>query len=398
MGIRISEKCGGISPSTTLRLNALVGELRAQGRDVISMAAGEPDMDTPLVIKAAAIQALNEGKTKYTATAGILPLRQAIAKSLKDRYGLDYSPKEIMASSGAKQSLLACLSAVINPGDEVILPTPCWLSYPELIRMADGVPVLVETTAEQGYVPEAQAIAEKISDKTRAILINSPGNPTGGMYDERRLAEIARLAQAHDLAIISDEIYDAFVYGGARHVPIAAISEDARARTITINGFSKAYAMTGWRLGYAAGPQEVIAAMDAYQSHAAGNPNTLAQYAGLAALEESGLAQDIVAAFAARRDMMLTALDTLPQVTFFPPQGAFYVLVDISALIGKHYQGKVISDDTVFAEMLLEEAGVSVVPGGAFYAPGTCRLSYAISEERMSEAIRRIGVFISQIS
>jgi len=244
---------------------------------------------------------------------------------------------------------------------------------------------------------DMDAVAAALTDKTRLLLYTSPSNPLGWVATQAEQQALLDFCRRHGLWLLADEVYERLYYQGevAPSILRLCTRDDA---VIVVQSFSKTYCMTGWRLGYAAGPQEVIAAMDAYQSHAAGNPNTLAQYAGLAALEESGLAQDIVAAFAARRDMMLAALDTLPQVTFFPPQGAFYVLVDISALIGKHYQGKVISDDTVFAEMLLEEAGVSVVPGGAFYAPGTCRLSYAISEERMSEAIRRIGVFISQIS
>ena len=398
MGIVISDKCRGISPSTTLRLNALVGELRAKGRDVISMAAGEPDMDTPEIIKAACVKALEEGKTKYTATAGILPLRQAIALRLKRSYGLDYNPGAVMATSGAKQALLACLTAILNPGDEVLLPSPCWLSYPELIRMADGTPVIVKTDAAQGYVPDGDAIRKKISAKTRAILINSPSNPTGAVYSQEKLAEVAAIAREHDLAIISDEIYEAFVYGDAEHIPVASINQDAKSRTVIINGFSKAYAMTGWRLGFAVGPEDVIAAMDAYQGHAAGNPSTLAQYASLAGLENSKAAHDIVTAFAARRDRMLKALEGVPGVTFFPPKGAFYVLADISRLIGKKYHATVISDDTVFAELLLEYAGVSVVPGEPFFAPGTCRLSYAVSEERIEEAIKRLGAFVSEIA
>ncbi len=397
MAIRISDKCAGISPSATLKLNALVTELRAQGRDVISMAAGEPDMDTPKSIKDAAIKALEEGKTKYTATAGILPLRQAIADSLKRRYGLAYAPSQVMVASGAKQALLGALAAVLNPGDEVLLPTPCWLSYPELIRMADGVPVLVGTTASQGYVPDISDFEARLTPKTRAVLITSPSNPTGAVYSKERLSQIAELAQAHDLVIISDEIYEAFVYEGTRHVPIASLGEDAMSRTVTISGFSKAFAMTGWRLGYAAGPREVIAAMDAYQSHAAGNPNSLAQYAGLAALEDVGLAQEIVTAFVSRRERMLAGLGAIPGISFFPPQGAFYVMMDVSGLIGKRYHDQVITNDTVFAELLLAHQGVSVVPGESFFAPGTCRLSYAISEARIDEALARLKAFVSAL-
>ncbi|MGI6695698.1 MAG: pyridoxal phosphate-dependent aminotransferase [Christensenellales bacterium] len=397
MAIRISDKCKGINPSATLRLNALVAQLRAQGRDVISMAAGEPDMDTPQLIKDAAVKALEEGKTKYTATAGILPLRQAIADSLKGRYGLDYAPGQVLVASGAKQALIGALTAILNPGDEVLLPTPCWLSYPELIRMADGVPVLVATSADKGYVPDIDALKESITPRTRVILITSPGNPTGAVYPQALLEEIAALAKAHGLAIISDEIYEAFVYEGARHVPIASLSDDAMGRTVTISGFSKAFAMTGWRLGYAAGPKDVITAMDAYQSHAAGNPNSLAQYAGLAALENAQLVQDIVSAFSSRRRRMLAGLSGIPGISFFPPQGAFYVLMDVSRLLGKRYKDQVISNDTVFAELLLEHQGVSVVPGESFFAPGTCRLSYAISEARIDEALARLKAFVSGI-
>ncbi len=398
MGIRISDKCRGISPSATLRLNALVAEKRAQGQDVISMAAGEPDMDTPEAIKAAAIRALEEGKTKYTATAGIPALRQAIADALNKHHGLAYAPSEVMVSSGAKQALIGCLTAVLNPGDEVLLPSPCWLSYPELIRMADGVPVLVETTVGTGYVPDTKSLQAKLTGKTRAVLINSPNNPTGAVYNRAELEEIAAFAKTHDLAIISDEIYDAFVYEGVCHVSVASLSEDAKNRTVIVNGFSKSFAMTGWRLGYAAGPKGLIAAMDAYQSHAAGNPNSLAQYAGLAALEDSHMAQGIVAAFAARRKRLLAGLEGIPGTRFFPPQGAFYVLLDVSGLIGKSYQGQDIADEMVFAELLLEHQGVSVVPGGPFFAPGTCRLSYAVSEARIDEAIRRLKAFVSQIA
>ena len=398
MAVRISNRCKGISPSATLKLNALVSDLRAQGRDVISMAAGEPDMDTPKSIKEAAIKALEEGKTKYTATAGILPLRQAIADSLKRRYGLDYAPSQVMVASGAKQALLGCLMAVINPGDEVLLPSPCWLSYPELIRMADGVPVMVETSASKGYVPDITDFEAKLTAKTRAVLITSPSNPTGAVYSKERLSQIADMARARDLIIISDEIYEAFVYEGQEHVPLASLGKDAKARTVIISGFSKAYAMTGWRLGYAVGPKEVIAAMDAYQSHAAGNPNSLAQYAGLAAINDSQLADDIVTTFAARRKRMLAGLANIPGISFFPPQGAFYVMMDVSQLIGKKYEGKEITDDTSFAELLLEHQGVSVVPGDSFFAPGTCRLSYAISEARIDEAMARLKAFVSGLS
>lgn len=398
MPLKVSSVCRNITPSATLRLNAMVAEMRKQGRDVISLAAGEPDFGTPENICLAAKQAIDQGKTKYTASSGIPELRQALAAQIKRDKGLGYQPNEIIVCTGAKQAVIGALYALLEPGDEVLLPAPCWLSYPEMVRMAGGVPVMVPTTIRQGYVPSMEQLSAAVTGRTRAIILNSPNNPTGVVWSREALEMVLALAQAHDLAIISDEIYETLVYEGARHIPVASLSEDAFSRTVTVSGFSKAYAMTGWRLGYAAGPRPVIQAMDAYQSHATGNPNSVAQYAGLAAVTGD---QDSVArmarAFERRCQLMLRLLSQIPGVSFPAPQGAFYVLVDVSAFFGRRCAGKVISSDSAFAELLLEHALVSVVPGEPFYAPGCVRLSYATDEKRIEEAMARIQRFISSL-
>lgn len=398
MSVSLSKVCGGITASTTLRLNALVVELRAQGQDIIGLAAGEPDFDTPANIVAAANRAMEEGQTHYTAVSGIPSLRQAICDHLLKEKGLPYEKGNIIVGTGAKQVLYEALRAIVDPGDEVILPAPCWLSYAEMTCMCGGVPVIVDSRVEDGFEPDIADIAAKVTEKTKAILINSPNNPTGAVWSEKTLRQIAELAEEKDFWIISDEIYEKMVYDGSRHISIATMSDDARKRTILISGFSKAYAMTGWRLGYAAGDKSVIAAMDAYQSHATGNTNSIAQFAGVEALkgpQES--VEKMVEAFGQRRELMLSCIRQIPGITCIEPKGAFYVLLDIEDCIGRVYEGKVITDDGVFAELLLQYAQVSVVPGGPFFAPGYVRLSYAVSEERILEAMRRIAQFVGDV-
>ncbi len=395
MPLKVSTVCRNITPSTTLRLNALVNELKKQGQDVISLAAGEPDFATPSHICEAAHAAIDQGKTKYTASSGIPELRQALAAQMKQDKNLSYQASEIIVCTGAKQAVIGALYALLEPGDEVLLPAPCWLSYPEMVRMAGGVPVVVQTSIEQGFLPSREQVQAAIAPRTKAIILNTPNNPTGVVWPRESLEMIADLAQAHDFAIISDEIYEALVYAGAEHVAIAGLSEDAFSRTITISGFSKSYAMTGWRLGYAAGPKPIIEAMDAYQSHATGNPNSIAQYAGLEAVRgEQDSVHGMCQAFERRCQLMLRLLGDIPGLSFPTPQGAFYVLVDISALLGKSYAGQPILSDAQFAQLLLEQALVSAVPGEPFYAPGCLRLSYAIDDARIEEAMARLKRFV----
>lgn len=399
MPLTVSSVCQNITPSTTLRLNALVTEKRKQGLDIISLAAGEPDFATPAFICEAAKEAVDLGRTKYTASSGIPELRQAVARYMKQHKGLDYQPSEVIVCTGAKQAIIGALYAVLEPGDEVLLPAPCWLSYPEMVRMAGGVPVVIHTTIEQGFLPSVQQLQAAVTSRTKAIILNTPSNPTGVVWPKKVLESIAELARLHDFYIISDEIYETLVYAGAEHIAVAGLSADAFSRTITISGFSKAYAMTGWRLGYAAGPREVIQAMDAYQSHATGNPNSIAQYAGLAALTgDQGCVTTMCQAFERRCHMMLSLLSDIPGLSFATPRGAFYVLVNISPLLGKSFQGQAVNSDAEFAELLLEHALVSVVPGEPFFAPGCLRLSYAIDEKRISEAVARLKRFVSSLS
>ncbi|HHX20696.1 MAG TPA: pyridoxal phosphate-dependent aminotransferase [Clostridiales bacterium] len=399
MSRSISAVCRNITPSATLRLNAIVNEKRAQGLDIIGMGAGEPDFPTPAAICAAAKQAIDTGKTKYTAANGIPELRKAVGAHVNRLYGLTYGPNEVIIGTGAKQVLMEALIAILDPGDEVILPAPCWLSYPEMIRMAGGVPAMVLTTAQQGFLPSMQALSDAITPRTKAILINTPNNPTGAVWGENLLREVAQLAVQHDLFIISDEIYETLVFSGARHVPIATLGDEVFERTITISGWSKAYAMTGWRLGYALGPKDVINAMGAYQSHATGNPNSIAQYAALEALQgPQDSVEDMRLAFERRRDLMLELSSGIPGIACAPPQGAFYVLMNIQGLVGKRYQGQEIRNDEDFTELLLEHKLVSVVSGTPFCAPNCVRLSYAIADDTIREAMRRIAEFVKELT
>lgn len=398
MPLTISNVCRNITPSTTLRLNAMVIEKRAQGLDIISLGTGEPDFPTPPHICDAAKRAIDNGKTKYTAVEGVPDLRKAVADHLANTKGLRHAPSEVLIGTGAKQVLIEALHAVLDPGDEVILPAPCWLSYPEMVRMAGGVPVVVTSSAAEGFMPAASSIAAAVTPRTKAIILNTPNNPTGAVWGRDLLKAVGDIAVQHDFYIISDEIYETLIYGEARHVPVATLSDDIFRRTITVSGFSKAYAMTGWRLGYASGPRDVIAAMAAYQSHATGNTSSIVQYAGLEAITASQQSvQDMRAAFERRRNMMVQMVANIPGVTCAEPNGAFYVLLNISSLLGATCSGAVIDNDTTFAELLLEHALVSVVPGEPFYAPGCVRLTYALADDRAAEAMRRIAAFVKSL-
>ena len=398
MARTISKLCSGIAPSVTLGINAKVAEMKTQGLDVISMGTGEPDFNTPLHIRKAAEQAMAEGRTRYTAVPGIPELRQALADYLARTWNLHYESKQIITCTGAKQALVGALQAILDPGDEVILPEPCWVSYPEMVRMAGGVPVAVKSTLEQGFVPTPDQLRAAVTPRTKAIIINSPNNPTGAVWTREQLQMAADIAREFDFYIISDEIYNQLVFAGAEHVPVPTLSQDAYERTILIDGFSKSYAMTGWRLGLAAGPADVIAAMSAYQSHATGNPCSIAQYAALAAvMGDQTCVKDMTAAFARRRDLMVSLAREIPGIRFFEPQGAFYILLDIRALVGKTMGGKVIENSGDFAEGLLAEEMVAVVPGEAFGADNCCRLSYAIDDARIVEAMKRIAAFVKKV-
>lgn len=398
MSRSISRMCKAIAPSVTLSIDAKAKDMKQQGLDVVGFGAGEPDFPTPPHICDAAKEAIALGMTRYTPSEGTLALRKAICEKLQRDNGLSYTPAEIIVSNGAKHSLFTIFQAILDDGDEVLIPTPCWVSYPEMVRMAGGEPVYVETSEENDFVPSKAALREKITPRTKALIITSPSNPNGSVWPYTALEYAAGLAKEHDLFIVSDEIYEMLLYDGRRHASIASVSEDARARTFVVNGLSKAYAMTGWRIGYAAGPADVIKAMANFQSQATSNPNSIAQHAGVAALLGSqSCVTEMVAEFEHRRNYMVEHIGWIPGLSCKKPAGAFYVMLNIKPLIGRKYKGREIAGSMDFAELLLTEEKVAVVPGVAFEAEGYCRLSYAVSLDDIKKGLDRIERFVEQL-
>lgn len=401
MPLELSRVCAAISPSPTLAIDAKAKELRAGGRDVISFCAGEPDFITPAYIRDAAKRALDMGMTKYTPASGTLGLRKAVCAKLRDDNGLIYTPAQVIVSNGAKFSLFAALSAILNPGDEVLIPTPCWVSYPEMVRIAGGVPVLVEGAPQKGFVTEAQDIAPFVTEKTKVLILNSPNNPNGCVWNRAQLQEIADLAVERGFYVISDEIYEKLIYDGEEHVSIASLGEAIYNQTIVVNGVSKAYAMTGWRIGYAAGPLPIIKAMGSMQSQIASGSNAMAQYASEIALTAPEGPQEIErmrAAYDGRRKHIVSRLNAIDGLRCVMPKGAFYVMMDMSALMGRHCGDTVVDSSMTFASLLLERADVAVVPGDAFCTEGFCRLSYATSMEVIDKGVDRIAAFIATLT
>lgn len=394
----LSKKAGKISTSLTLAITAKAKKMKADGIDVIGFGAGEPDFNTPKNIREAAIKAINEGMTKYTAASGIIELKQAISQKLKKDNNLDYITDQIIVSTGAKQCLANVLQAILNPGDEVIIVSPYWVSYPELVKLADGSPVFVKTEESNKFKLTITNLNNAITPKSKAIILNSPNNPTGTTYSREELIKIAEFAKINNLIIISDEIYEKLLYGNNAHISIASLSEDAYLRTIVINGLSKAYAMTGWRIGYAAGSTEIIALMSNIQSHTTSNPNSIAQYASIEALNgEQDDVYDMIKQFKLRRDYMVKKINSIDNLSCIEPEGAFYVMVNISNVLNKLIDGKVIKDSISFSKLLLEKKNVAVVPGIAFGADNFIRLSYATSVENIKEGLNRIESFVSNI-
>lgn len=398
MPLSVSRRCAGITPSATLAIDARAKALKSQGQRIISFAAGEPDFPTPGYICDAAREAISLGLTRYTPASGTLELKKAICDKFSRDNNLSYTPNQIIVSNGAKQALLNAFVALLDPGDEVLLPAPCWVSYPEMIRMAGGVPVYVQTSEESGFMPSASQLEAMITPRTKALLINSPSNPTGCIYPLSLLEEIAELAVRKEIYVVSDEIYEQLIYDGEKHVSIASINDAIKEQTIVVNGVSKTYAMTGWRIGYAAGPREVVDAMSAYQSHATSNPNSIAQYASMEALRGGErYIQTMREEFDARRKLMTGLINKIDGLSCMVPQGAFYVMANCRSLMGCFYHGKRIENAIDLSAMLLEEAKVAVVPGEPFEAPGYCRLSYAISREDIEEGVQAIENFIHKL-
>lgn len=396
--MNLSKKAGNISPSITLTITAKANELKAQGVDVVSFGAGEPDFNTPENIINSAIKAMHDGKTKYTPAGGILELKKTICKKFKNDNELDYIPEQITISTGAKQCLANTFMAILNPGDEVLIPIPYWVSYPELVKLADGVPVFVETSKENNYKYTIADLEKAVSNKTKAILLNSPNNPTGTIYHKDELEEIAQFAKKHDLLIVSDEIYEKLIYDEEKHISIASLSQDAYERTIVINGVSKTYAMTGWRLGYVAASKEITKLMTSIQSHMTSNVNTITQYAAIEAL--NGPVEDLnnmVKEFEKRRNFMIDRLSKIDGVSIIRPNGAFYIMVNISSYFNTSFKGEEIKNSVDFAKVLLDEEKVAVIPGAGFGLDEYIRLSYATSMNIIETGIDRIATFLGKI-
>ena len=397
MALTISQKCKNIQPSVTLAIDSRAKQLRAMGLDVIGFGAGEPDFDTPKYIKDAAKDALDAGLTKYTPVSGTVELKNEIqAKLLRDN-NLEYEQTDIIVSTGAKQCLFNALSAILDPGDEVLIPAPAWVSYPEMVAMAGGVPIMVSGSAENNFTVPAEELAAHITPKTKALILNSPNNPTGCVLDATLLRQYADLAVEHGFYVISDEIYEKLIYDGGRHVSIASLGEDIKAQTIVINGVSKSYSMTGWRIGYAAGPKNVIKAMTSFQSHTTSTANSIAQHAAAVALTNGErFMHESLMEFTARRNLMFDMLASIDGLKCTMPQGAFYMMLNISSLIGKKVNGKVISGSDDFASALLESKMVAVVPARAFGDDRYVRLSYATTREKIIVGIGRIAEFVKE--
>ena len=393
-----SKKAMEINPSITLEITAKAKELKEKGVDIASFGAGEPDFNTPSNIIKAAYDAMESGKTKYTATSGILELRQAVCDKFKKDNNLEYEPSQIIISTGAKQSLANAFLAILNPGDEVIIPTPYWVSYPELVKIAGGIPVYCNCKEENDYKYTLQDLNDILSDKTKAILINSPNNPTGSIYNKEELELIANFAKENDILIISDEIYEKLIYDDEKHISIASLSEDALNRTIVINGLSKSYAMTGWRIGYSASNKEIAKLMSSLQSHITSNASSIAQYGALEALTGSQESiNNMVKEFGNRRKYMINRISEFRDISIIKPKGAFYIMMDVSKYYGKSYNGKVIESSLDFAKQILEEEKVAVIPGIGFGLDKYIRLSYATSMEIIEKGLNRIEKFIKDI-
>lgn len=398
MSLSVSHRAQNIAPSLTLSIDARAKEMRATGLDVVGFGAGEPDFATPQFICDAAKEALDKGMTRYTPAAGTVALRQAICDKLKRDNDLDYTPSDIIVSNGAKHSLYTIFQTIIDPGDEVLIPTPCWVSYPEMVRMAGGIPVFIPSDESNNFVPTHRDIASRVTRRTKAIILTSPSNPNGSVWSREDLMFVANLAVTHPFFVVSDEIYEKLLYDGAEHVSIAQLGEQIKNQTFVVNGMSKAYAMTGWRIGYVAGPRIEIRAMGAFQSQATSNPNAMAQYASIAALEsDQSCVAEMVKEFEKRRDVMYERINAIPGLSCLKPQGAFYIMLNIKNILGRTYHGRAIEGSMDFAELLLAEKQVALVPGVAFEAEGYCRLSYATSLEQITKGLDRIEAFVSEL-
>lgn len=399
--MQFSQAFHRVRPSASIAASQRARELRAQGRDVIALSAGEPDFDTPDHIKAAAEHAMAEGKTKYPPVSGIAELRQAIVAKFKRDNELDYDVSEVMVSNGGKQVIVNALMATVDTGDEVIVPAPFWVSYPEMVHLCGGTPVIVESSAEDAYKLTPEALEQAITPNTKWLLFNSPCNPSGAVYSRAEVKALTEVLLAHPhVGIISDDIYEHLVYDGLEFTTPVQVEPRLKERTLTVNGFSKAYAMTGWRVGFAGGPQELIKAMDKIQGQVTSGVNSIAQWAAVEALNgPQGFIKEWRDSFAERRDLVVKLMNEAPGIKCQLPQGAFYVYPECGDLLGRQTpDGRVIETDKDFTEALLEAEGVALVHGGAFGLSPNFRISYAASEVELREACKRIQRFCASLS
>lgn len=391
---KLTERTKRLSPSLTLAISAMYKELVREGKDAINFSVGEPDFDTPKHISDATIKAIKDGFTRYTAASGIPELKEAICEKLKAENGLDYTTKNIIVGTGAKQPLFNAFLSICEEGDEVLVPTPYWVSYSEMVKVTDATPVYIECLEENDFKLDIQVLENAITDKTKCMILNSPGNPTGTVYTKEELRAIADLAVKYDFYIISDEIYEKLIYDDKEHVSIASLNDEIKKRTVVVNGMSKAYAMTGWRLGYAAASEEIIGAMNKLQSHSTSNPTSFVQMGALEALR--GPKDSVVAMreeFDKRRLFMVKTINEMDNVSCRTPSGAFYVMMNIKNIIGRTINGKVINNSMDFSTHLLETKHVATVPGSAFGMEGFVRLSYATSMDNIKKGLNIIAKF-----
>lgn len=395
---RLARRIRSISPSLTLAVSAKAKAMKAAGEDIITFGVGEPDFNTPEHIVEAAIEALEKGHTKYTASSGLPELRRAICEKFRRDNGLEYEPSQIIVSNGAKHSIFNVCFALIDEGDEVIIPAPYWLTYPEVVKVCGGVPVFVKAKKKAGFKITPEQLKSAITPKTKLFIFNSPCNPTGAVYSEEEIRALAKVCEEAGIFVLSDEIYEKLVYGDVTPFSFAACSDKMKDLTITVNGVSKTYAMTGWRVGYLAAPKDVAKAIDSFQSHATSNANSIAQYAALKALNSPEAAvEEMVARFARRRIAMVERISDMKDVYCIIPEGAFYMMLVVSSCYGKKFGKKKITDSVSFADCLLDAAKVAVVPGVSFGADDCVRLSYSLSMRDMLEGLERIDAFIQSL-
>ena len=389
----ISERVKNINPSQTLAITAQALKMKREGKKVISFAAGEPDFDTPENIREKAISAIREGFSHYTASSGIIELKEAVIEKLKKDNRVEYKPSEIIISTGAKQCLFNTILTICDPGDEVLLPTPCWVSYTEQIKFAGAVPIFINTYQEEDFKLSASQVEEKITSRTKLLILNSPNNPTGSVYEPEELKKIAQLLLKYNIYCICDEIYEKLIYDNVKHLSTASLSDEIKERIITINGVSKSYAMTGWRIGYAAGPEEIIKGMSKIQGHSTSNPNSIAQKASVEALNgKQDTIEEMRKAFDERRKYMVKRLNGIEGISCLIPAGAFYAFPNVGKILerGIECNGKKINNSFDLSNFILKKAEVALIPGRAFEAEGYLRLSYAASLEDIKEGSDRI--------